>query len=229
MKQFLRNFLVVVLLCGLFTVAFSGKSNNVSARAGSASDNAVQPSVTSNDVENHFEEKEGKSFWYEDGKLQGAYGDPKNIKDENYGGQERGREIYDAASDGWYWLDANANGAKAVSKEVWMPYIYQDEAKWDDARKEKESKASNKGLEKQVYDAMKNKDGKWVRYDANGKMYKGWTKLENWEEKPEQNGNVYYYDTKTGLMAKGKTTIDGKEYNFDKVTGVCKNPPAKYK
>ena len=68
----------------------------------------------------------GDKFWYEGGKRQGTTG--------------RGKEIYDPASDAWYWLDSINNGAMAVSKDV-----YQD---------------SN--------------GGKWVRYDANGHMIKGW-------------------------------------------------------
>ena len=83
----------------------------------------------------------------------------------------------------------------------------------------------------QVYNAIKNNTGKWVRYDNEGKMIKGWytVKGKDIELYPDQAGNTYYYDYKTGLMAKGKTIINGKEYNFDKITGVCKNPPAKYK
>ena len=40
-----------------------------------------------------------------------------------------------AATTAWYWLDAIYSGAKAVGKEVWMPYIYQEEDKWDNDRK----------------------------------------------------------------------------------------------
>ena len=53
--------------------------------------------------------------------------------------------------------------------------------------------------------------GKWVRYDENGHMVKGWN---------EQNGNRYYFDMQTGAMAKGVAKIDGKEYAFDKATGI---------
>ena len=35
-------------------------------------------------------------------------------------------------------------------------------------------------------------------------------------------GNIYYYDTKTGLMAKGWVTIDGTTHYFDETTGVLK-------
>ena len=50
---------------------------------------------------------------------------------------------------GWYWLDAAYDGAKAVSKEVWMPYMFQNE-----------KPGSTRG--------------KWVRYDEKGAMVKGW-------------------------------------------------------
>ena len=141
---------------------------------------------------------EGKDYWFEKGKRQAVKGDPKNIWDEVYG-KERGREIYDPESDGWYWLDCIYDGAKASSKEVWMPYIYQEDLK--------------KG---------KNKEGKWVRYDNTGKMIKGWYNVVDDEAKlyPKQEGNTYYYDLKTGQMSKGWVTIEGKEYYFDEKTGV---------
>ena len=64
---------------------------------------------------------------------------------------------------------------------------------------------------------------KWVRYNASGKMIKGWYKVDDeFEIKtyPNQVGNVYYYDLITGEMMKGWRTIEGKLYHFDEVTGV---------
>ena len=110
----------------------------------------------------------GKDYWYEGGKRQGY--DPNNAA-------YRGKEIYDPASNGWYWLDNVQQGAKAVSKDV-----YQE---------------SN--------------GGKWVRYDANGQMIKGWNTNAD---------GTYYFDPITGAMAKGTTTIDGMTYYFDPATGV---------
>ena len=109
-----------------------------------------------------------KDYWYEGGKRQGY--DPNNAA-------YRGKEIYDPASNGWYWLDNVQQGAKAVSKDV-----YQESS-----------------------------GGKWVRYDANGQMIKGWNTNEN---------GTYYFDPVTGAMAKGTTTIDGMTYYFDPATGV---------
>ena len=110
----------------------------------------------------------GKDYWYEDGKRQGY--DPNNAA-------YRGKEIYDPASNGWYWLDNVQQGAKAITKEV-----YQESS-----------------------------GGIWVRYDAYGKMIKGWNTNAD---------GTYYFDPITGAMAKGTTTIDGMTYYFDPATGV---------
>ena len=107
----------------------------------------------------------GKDYWYEDGVKQGTEG--------------RGKEIYDPESDAWYWLDSDANGAKAVSKDV-----YQE-----------------------------SDGGKWVRYDANGQMIKGWNTNEN---------GTYYFDLVTGAMAHGTVEINGKTCHFDEATGILK-------
>ena len=121
-------------------------------------------------------EENGALYWYESGVRQGTEG--------------RGKEIYDARSDAWYWLDAVDNGKKAVSKDV-----YQES--WAGAYADREDGT-----------------GKWVRYDENGKMIKGWDS--------NQNGK-YYFDPETGAMAKGTTVIDGVEYTFDKTTGKLEN------
>ena len=52
--------------------------------------------------------------------------------------------------------------------------------------------------------------GHWVYYGADGAKATGWTK---------HHGNTYYYNEK-GWMLYGSQTIDGKQYNFDNVTGV---------
>jgi len=165
-----------------------------------------------------WNEENGKQYWYENSVKQGTYEDANGVMGD---GTIRGREIYDPVSDGWYWLDAVYNGAKAVNKEVWMPYIYQNEAEW--GAEEIAQNASNSGdMKDQVIREINNKSGKWVRYDENGKMYKGWYTVEGADAEiyPSQAGNTYYYDPMTGLMAKGEVTIDGKTYRFDKVTGV---------
>ena len=141
-----------------------------------------------------WEDEKNKSYWCENGTRQGTTKDPKGVKGN---GVVRGREIYDPKTKAWYWLDANDNGAKAVNKEVWMPYVYQNE------------KAGSTS-------------GKWVRYDSNGMMIKGWYIVKDKKLYPDQVGNTYYYDLETGAMAKGKVVIDGKIYEFDNITGAMK-------
>ena len=121
---------------------------------------------------------DGKDYWYEAGKRQGY--DPNNAA-------YRGKEIYDPASDAWYWLDNVQQGAKTVSKDVYQ--------------------------ESEAGDWAENADGtgKWVRYDANGHMVKGWD---------TNNDGTYYFDQVYGTMAKGIVTIDGNLYLFDVDTGV---------
>lgn len=113
----------------------------------------------------------GADFWYEKGVRQGLDG--------------RGKEIYDPASDAWYWLDAVDQGKKATSKDV---YQESEAGQWAD---------------------RPDGTGKWVRYDAQGHMIKGWS-----------TDKRYYFDPIYGTMAKGDAVIDGRTYHFDKNTGV---------
>lgn len=101
------------------------------------------------------------------------------------GTEGRGKEIYDPDSDAWYWLDAVQGGAMTVNKDV-----YQESAagQWAD---------------------KPDGTGKWVRYDAQGHMIKGWSADKR-----------YYFDPIYGTMAKGDAVIDGRTYHFDKNTGV---------
>lgn len=165
---------------------------------------------------------DGLQCWYENGERQGTEDDTKGVIGDGF---IRGREIYDPVSDGWYWLDAVYAGSKAVDKEVWMPYIYQDEEYWGDEEIWQNARNSDSGMEQQVYNAITGVGdrGKWVRYDSQGKMIKGWYTVSSERDKqlyPSQIGNTYYYDNQTGLMAKGWITIDGINYHFDEVTGV---------
>lgn len=100
----------------------------------------------------------------------------------------RGKEIYDPSTDAWYWLDSVDNGKKATSKDVYQESFAGQYADREDGT------------------------GKWVRYDENGRMIKGW----NWSE--EKQG-TYYFDPVTGAMAKGDAEIDGIKYVFDSATG----------
>ncbi len=131
---------------------------------------------TAEPVQDGWQEEGGVNFWYEKGVRQGLEG--------------RGKEIYDAASNAWYWLDSALDGAVAKSKDVYQESLA---GAWGDVP----------GEDGQNY-------GKWVRYDEKGHMVKGWN---------EKDGGTYYFDKIFGTMAKGYATIDGKEYYFDEGTG----------
>ncbi|MBR2811788.1 MAG: hypothetical protein IKD69_10440, partial [Solobacterium sp.] len=166
-----------------------------------------------------FCEYNGKKYWYENWIRQGTMDDPQNVMGD---GTPRGREIYDAETDGWYWLDAIYDGAKAEGKEVWVPYIYQDDYNKSDSDLRGLAGLSDSGLEDYMYQCLKNRTGKWIRYDEKGKMIKGWITITGELARiyPDQAGNTYYYDTMTGVMAKGWITMNGQTYHFDEVTGV---------
>ena len=161
---------------------------------------------------------DGKAYWYENGVKQGTYDDAQGIIGD---GTIRGREIYDPDSNAWYWLDSMYDGAKAVGKEVWIPYVYHDEASWTDSKIRDMANGCG-DMADCVYTAMKKRAGKWVRYDENGGMLKGWVTisgaLANYY--PKQKGNTYYYDPITGLMARGYVTIAGVSHHFNDITGV---------
>lgn len=121
-----------------------------------------------------------KNGWVEENGKKYWY--EKGVKQGTTG---RGKEIYDPNSDAWYWLDAVQGGAMTVSKDV-----YQESAagQWAD---------------------KPDGTGKWVRYDAQGHMIKGWSADKR-----------YYFDPIYGTMAKGDAVIDGRTYHFDKKTGI---------
>lgn len=129
----------------------------------------------------------GVDYWYEDGVRQGYKTKEDGSIDDSY----RGKEIYDPASNAWYWLDNVQQGAVARNKDVYQESLAGD---WGDRT-----------------DENGNRIGKWVRYDADGHMVKGWN---------EQNGNRYYFDLVYGTMAKGDVVIDGVSYHFDVNTGI---------
>jgi len=89
--------------------------------------------------------------------------------------------------DVWYWLDNVDGGKKAVSKDVYQESGAGQWADRDDGT------------------------GKWVRYDENGHMIKGWSVTDM---------GTYYFDLIYGTMAKGMAEIDGEVYYFDPNTGV---------
>ena len=140
----------------------------------------LNPLAVRADAVNGWNQENGEWYWYENSVKQGTTG--------------RGKEIYDPASDAWYWLDAVDGGKMAVSKDVYQESFAGQFADRPDGT------------------------GKWVRYDENGHMVKGWQSTEK---------GVYYFDLITGAMAKGAADLDtgGRilPCYFNPVTGVGAN------
>ena len=115
----------------------------------------------------------GRDYWYENGVKQGTTG--------------RGKEIYDASSDAWYWLDAVDGGAKAVNKDV---YQESDGGKWV---RYDENGHMIKGENCQ--------NGNWYYFEpVTGAMIHGpWTLPD---------GRKVYYDLTTGIMQYGYRIVE---------------------
>ena len=114
----------------------------------------------------------------------------KHINGKDYwyeGGKRQGYDPNNAAYRGKEIYDPVSNGW------YWLDNVQQ----------------GAKAVSKDVY--QESSGGKWVRYDANGQMIKGWNTNAD---------GTYYFDPITGAMAKGTTTIDGMTYYFDPATGV---------
>jgi len=129
-------------------------------------------------------------YWYEGGIRQGTTG--------------RGKEIYDPASNAWYWLDAVDQGKMAVSKDV---YQESNGGKW--VRYDQNGhmiKGHNKYQDS------------WYHFDdTTGAMTKGWY------SETLQNGtvNTYYFDPDNGKRTHGLRVIDKVECAFDDTTGIA--------
>ena len=148
---------------------------------------AVPVNAAADEVIMEWREENGVKYWYENGVRQGVKYNADGSIDISY----RGKEIYDPSSAAWYWLDCVQNGAMAKNKDV-----YQESAagQWGASTNENGEKV-----------------GKWVRYDENGHMVKGWQTTE---------AGTYYFDSVYGTMAKGDVVIDGQSYYFNKDTGI---------
>jgi len=142
----------------------------------------LERTVATDIPENGFKTIDGNEYWYENYQRMGY---------SHIGLSYRGKEIYDPSSDAWYWLDNVDGGKKAVSKDV---YQNSEAGQWGE-----------------YYNASMKKIGKWVRYDENGHMIKGWSKTDD---------GTYYFDPTFGTMAKGEAVIDGETYYFDMGTGI---------
>ncbi len=145
-----------------------------------------------------WSEENGVLYWYENGVKQGTEG--------------RGKEIYDPGTSAWYFLDAVQGGAKATSKDVIQP------TNW------KEYEADTAGYEQRA--AQDNSLFKWVRYDSEGRMIKGWCAGKGDTAKAVNSASeagdeaTYYFDWTTGEMAKGDEVINNVPCHFDEASGV---------
>lgn len=101
------------------------------------------------------------SYWYEDNVRQGV-----DLNNPKY----RGKEIYDADSDAWYWMDNVNKGAMAVSKDV---YQESSGGKW--VRYDQFGKM----LKGQVHAPIDGTDewGYWWFDETTGAMCKGLTEI----------------------------------------------------
>lgn len=139
--------------------------------------------VTGNAIDMQWQNENGNEYWYEGGIRQGCLLNDDGTPDPSY----RGKEICDPATNSWYWLDNVDYGKKAVNKDVYQESEAGQWAENDDGT------------------------GKWVRYDSNGQMIKGWQ---------TNSSGTYYFDPVYGTMVKGCATIDGSDYYFDWNTGI---------
>ncbi len=170
---------------GVLTKAIAGTTAGMMTMAAVLA--AVPVNAAADEVIMEWREENGVKYWYENGVRQGVKYNADGSIDISY----RGKEIYDPSSAAWYWLDCVQNGAVAKNKDV-----YQESAagQWGAGTNENGEKV-----------------GKWVRYDENGHMVKGWQTTE---------AGTYYFDPVYGTMAKGDAVIDGQSYYFNKDTGI---------
>ena len=105
-----------------------------------------------------------------------------------------------------YWYENGVKqGTTGRGKEIYDPDS--DAWYWLDA-----NQGGAKAVNKDVY--QESNGGKWVRYDANGHMIKGWDTNDD---------GTYYFDLVTGAMAKGDIVVDNLPCSFDTVTGIGLN------
>lgn len=183
------------------------------------------------DKKNGWYYENGKKYWYD------------------YGVMARDKEVYDPASNAWYWFDAD--GTMATDKDVFIPTSPdRSTGKWV---RYDENGGMVKGEDFRYggwywFDPITGEmlkgfinipvagdpEGKWVYYDEiNGQMHHGESCINgNWYYFDDitgkmvhgeyyRNGNWYYYDSITGIMAHGWTTLpDGSEAYYDEVTGI---------
>ncbi len=183
------------------------------------------------EAKNGWYTENGKKYWYDNGVM---------AKD---------KEVYDPASDAWYWFDED--GTLATNKDVFVPtnasrtegkWVRYDKNGWmvkgEDYRYggwywfDPVTGEMQKGFV--CIPVVGDSEGKWVYYDEiNGQMHHGescingeWYCFDDHTGKMvkgeyQRNGNWYYYDHITGIMAHGWTTLpDGRYVYYDEITGI---------
>ena len=134
--------------------------------------------------QNGWVESGGERYWYDNGVM------------------ARDKQVYDPASDAWYWFDAD--GTMATDKDVFIPVSNEDRSRGKWVRYDAEGHM------------VKGEDyryGGWYYFDPiTGAMCKGWRTLPD--------GRRVYYDDVTGQMVHGWRNIGDRNYHFNEVTGA---------
>lgn len=130
-------------------------------------------------------ESGGELYWYDNGVM------------------ARDKQVYDPASDAWYWFDAD--GTMARDKDVFIPVSNDDRTQGKWVRYDSEGHM------------VKGEDyryGAWYYFDpVTGEMAKGFVYLESGQR-------WVFYDYATGRMLYGEQAIDGAWYYLDSSTGA---------
>ena len=103
--------------------------------------------------------------------------------------------VYDTASGKTYYYE---NGTMLKSCERYIDGAW----RWFESN-------GVMAVSKDVY--LSSNGGKWVHYNQNGEMVKGWY---------DSAKGRYYFDLVTGAMAHGVAKIEGKNYYFYQITGI---------
>lgn len=194
-----------------------------SSPTSNTADTPTSDAAASASTQNGWSEQGSERYWYDNGVM------------------ARSKEVYDPASNAWYWFDAD--GTMARNKDVYLPsnggkWVRYDQnghmRKGEDRRYnawyyfDPTTGAMAKGF---VYLPSR----KWVYYDlVTGRMQYGQKRIDNgWYYLDPVSGAVHYgwqylkddakwalYDWPSGRMVYGFHTVNGRTYYFDPATGA---------
>ena len=132
-----------------------------------------------------WSELDGERYWFDSGVM------------------ARDKQVYDPASNAWYWFDAD--GTMAADKDVFVPVSNEDRSQGKWVRYDAEGHMV-KGLDFRY--------GAWYCFDdVTGEMMKGFVYLPDGQR-------WVYFDPVTGRMLTGEQAIDGQWYLLDDETGA---------